>query len=109
MSEKKNVLVTSLYGKQRTPTLLKVGQGIVGLHVGLGLVGCDTNGNEILEGSLELVVKLDSLGHGKVVQLVGEHDGTNLATGQQGGAMKNKIRLRTVLKAPLPASAIRFS
>ena len=86
----KNVLVTSLCGKQRTPTLLKGGQGIVGLHVGLGLVGCDTNGNEILEGGLELVVKLDRLGHGKVVQLMGEHDGTNLATGQQGSAMNNR-------------------
>lgn len=65
--------------QERERTLCKVGLRVVGLDVGLGNVCGDTHGNEVLEGGLELVVKLDRLGHGKVVELVGKHDGTTLS------------------------------
>lgn len=65
--------------------MLKVGERVVGLDIGMGLVDGDTHGDEVLEGGLELGVKLDSLGHGKVVELVGEHDGPGLMSRQTWG------------------------
>ena len=63
---------------RQEPTLIKVGQGIVCFDIGLRLVGSNAHRDEIFKGGLELIVKLDGLGHGKVVEFVGEHDGTTL-------------------------------
>lgn len=85
-------------GQERKPTLLKVGEGIVGLDVRLGYVCGDAHGDEVLEGSLELAVKLDGLGHGKVVELMGEHDGTSLGGVSERGTRWRRVH--TVLKVP---------
>ena len=64
--------------RQSKPTLSKVGLGVVGLHIGMGDVKATTNGNKVGKSRLELGVKLDDLGHGIIVQLMGKHDSTTL-------------------------------
>jgi hypothetical protein len=85
-------------GQERRPTLLKVGERIVGLDVGLGYVCGDAHGDEVLEGSLELVVKVHGLGHGEVVEFMGEHDGTTL--GGVSECTRWRRWVRTVAKVP---------
>ena len=64
--------------QRTTRTLFEIRDNRARFQIRLGVVQCDTDGNEVTERRFELWIELHSFGHRVVVELVGEHDRAGL-------------------------------
>ena len=74
---RQSLSVPCLY-KRTTHTLFKIRDNRARFQICLGVVQCNTDGNEVTERCFELWIALHSFGHCVVVELVGEHDRAGL-------------------------------